>query len=785
MLFVRRFLMRLAMLGRRFAKWLTSWVRTSTSQVTSAVTLTTRRLRTRYRLARRFSRRTKRRIQFRAALFLYRRREQGLAFFYSTLAWMGGLVATLAALVLAILFAASLPESFLHKQEFKISEVHLACAGIIGTALALVLTLSIVPAQKAADVFSSAILKLYARDHQLHVVFWSLSLLALVSLLLGTNWTFHISPRYTLAAQIVGLGAALDALRAFYTRALDLLVPSTALALVDKECQRYIRTLQQQVSRLRRIYRLTNENLDDATAGWLLYSQTQVSRYLTGWTLQLEEFAHKALARKDTQAVDIVLKTIASIGIRYAESRRDSFVLQPDLSGPLPIAVSDIGDVLNPINEHIKNICQRAVKESNEAAVISCLRTLGDITVKSMTMVQTGGIHRGTAPLAYAPIFYIDQCAKQAIPAAMDDALLTAITAIGRFFASITPELRVQEAESTALDCLANIATTSYGRQATIPCFRAVEMMLRATHSELSRRGYDTPSMLQAILPKIASLVPFEAAMDALGQRTLQTFPPYSLGFQASIPQLLAVLANKVAPPDPERRWIDPFHDFVEASEDIVHHYRDVAKKTNLAPVLLLKWVVDSVMDTADVHLHLIMHPPAGAEPFLDGVENRLIWFIHTPSPFFKDTTAFPARHAEDTAGRLAILGMRLLQLQRFESAKACAEAIAALGHRCTAATNTNAYDLADILIKIEMMKRAASALGHTALVQEFQSLAMPVSASGQPVPGYQEALDNRTGHLQEALDRYGREFALPHDPLPILRRILAQHPPRTATTSS
>ena len=95
----------------------------------------------------------------------------------------------------------------------KVSDVHLASAGIIGTTLALVLSLSIVPAQKAADVFSSAILRLYARDRTTVGVFTILSCAALISLLFGTGWTLSVSPRYSLAGQLVLLGVSLDALR--------------------------------------------------------------------------------------------------------------------------------------------------------------------------------------------------------------------------------------------------------------------------------------------------------------------------------------------------------------------------------------------------------------------------------------------------------------------------------------------------------------------------------------------------------------------------------------------
>ena len=61
----------------------------------------------------------------------------------------------------------------------------------------------------------------------------------------------------------------------------------------------------------------------------------------------------------------------------------------------------------------------------------------------------------------------------------------------------------------------------------------------------------------------------------------MQTFPPYSLGFEANIPTLLLEVARRVKPVEDGRSWINPFHEFNEASEAIVHHYRDVADKVS------------------------------------------------------------------------------------------------------------------------------------------------------------------------------------------------------------
>lgn len=734
------------------------------------------RARARYRLARRVLRKAKQRLYFRVVLFLYASWRQIVYLLLRAFRRVSIFHATITGLAIAVSFAAYLPNALLYGPTLTVSGVHLASAGIIGTALALVLTLSIVPAQKAADVFSSAIVKLYARDRQLLFVFASLSVLALISVLFGTGWTFGLSARYTLAAQFVVLGAAFDVLRAFYSRTLDLLIPATALSLVEKECTYYIAAMKREIERLVRINRLSGEKIgngSDLIPRWLFYSRSPAPNQLTAWTDQLEEFALKAIARRDTQAAKASVQTIASIGMTYADSRRDSLVLLPDHSAPLSVAVSDIGNVLNPIYDSLKNICEDAARQPNEAVAMGCLRAIGDMAVHAMTIIHDQEGQPKTAPLAYTPVFYLDALAKVATKAEMNDALLTTIRATGGVFGKISGTVYTREVESTALDCLFHIAATSYARQAVVPCFRAVEMMLHAAEHELQMRGFQPVSILSTVLQYLTELVPLEAKMDKLGQRSLQTFPPYSLSFSANIPALLAEVANQVKPVDPKRPWVDPFHDFAEASQKIVYHYRDVAKKVTFDGVLLQKWIVDSIITLAEVHLHLLESPPAGSERFLETVDNRLKWFVYTPQMFFLETTSFPSYHAYEAAGRLAILGMRLLRIDRTETAEACGKAVARIGAKSAAAEGSNPYDTANILISLEQLARAADAFGCTSLAKRFRVLGNSEEFSEENLPGYTDAIRTRLQQLEDGLGKGDRHISLPHDPLPLLRQIL------------
>ena len=446
-----------------------------------------RQVKARYRLGRRKFRATKRRVVVRLLLLALKARYRTQMKGHVALVFCGRWLATIAGLFLAAAFMVTLPENMI--VSLKVSEVHLASAGIIGTALALVLSLSVVPAQKAADIFSSAILRLYARDRTTLGVFTLLSCAALVSLLFGTGWTFLVSPRYSLAGQLVLLGVSLDALRVFYNRALNLLDPATALSLVSSECERYLTRTSNEIERLVRIHQITNTGDDEGTAArYLLHSRSNVSAGLNEWTTQLEEFAHKGVARRDTQAVTAIVRTMARIGEKYSDARRNSIFLRPDFSGGMPIGVSDIGVVLNPIYESIKRICEeRWPKQSNEAVVQGCLVALGNMAAHAMTMVHTSDLQR-TAPLAFSPVFYIGLCAKVAIPAGMEDALLAAIEGTRKVFAKISADTDTQAAEAQAL-MSSSPSLCSYPRQAIASCFRSVEMMLLGSNSTIFACG--------------------------------------------------------------------------------------------------------------------------------------------------------------------------------------------------------------------------------------------------------------------------------------------------------
>src|SRR6266516_1954610 len=595
-------------------------------------------------------------------------------------------------------------------ERLQTSEVHLTCAQIIGAALALILSLSIIPAQRAAEAFSPAVLKLYAQDHWLVSAFLVLALTTTGSVLLGTNFLPRIDPRISVGIQFLLLGASLDALRLFHRRTLDLLMPITAIQLIVREC----------TGPLTRVSRLINKfiHLQDRAAEHgaptdalraIYFSASQVPDSLRFWISQLHEIAHKLIDRRDPGAANDIVTAMGRIGTQYSEARRNSLVLLPDLNNYFAGGVSDINEVLNPMYDSIRIICEDAANSSNELVVKHCINTMAAMTPHAMTMIHSSDGGWKQVPLAFSPCYWLGMCAKTAVKSNMGDATLAAVGGFQTILLNQKKDVSTAELEAQSLETLLTIAVASYGQADAVWGFPAVKAMLLAARHDIEMHGYRNISTLKTVLDYARSLSPLEVDMDSADKRVLQTFPPYNLGFEGSIPALLEMVSHQIQVKH-ERQWHNPFHDFLEAAEDVRYHYAKLSEN-DFGKTLLRKWVVDSLVAVARVHCALLIQPQAGTEAHLDDVDQSLRRLISWVPQYFPERGSPNEFHRIEAANSLTCLGISLLEHDRIETAESCASAVARLAAN-SAAVQPEPYVLADVHERLEILARAAAALG-------------------------------------------------------------------------
>jgi hypothetical protein len=318
---------------------------------------------------------------------------------------------------------------FADSQDIKASETHLTAAQIIGAALALVLSLSIIPAQRAAELFSISVLKLFAKDRSLIVVFLVLVATTMLSLLLGTGWIKRLDATSSLSVHFILLGISFDALRHFYVSTLDLLAPESAIKRIVAESKQRSRLVGRIADKLvaMQVVAVGQPSAGDLMLHAKAITGTNLPGTLRHWSSQLEEYAHRFISRRDSNATIETINALEAIAFDYSELRKKSVTLHIDPEFPFSGALSDISDVLNPVYESIQHIIDDAIASKNEKVVQHSISTMGSMTSYAMSVEASGfGGHR-TAPLAFAASFYFDRAVRSVFAANMNDATLTGI----------------------------------------------------------------------------------------------------------------------------------------------------------------------------------------------------------------------------------------------------------------------------------------------------------------------------------------------------------------------
>jgi hypothetical protein len=250
---------------------------------------------------------------------------------------------------------------------------------------------------------------------------------------------------------------------------------------VIHESTKLLKRVSRLVDRLTRIQALASGGPTTDAAGALYFSASPVSGALRFWIGQLDEIAHKLIARRDTSAANEII-TAMGIGTQYSEAK--SLILLPNFDNPFAGGVSDISEVLNLIYESIRVICEDAAKASNELVVKHGIQTLAGMTTHAMTKVHSSDGWK-EAPLAFSGCFWLGRCSTIAVQANMGDAVLAAVTGFQNILLGQKTDVVTTELEAQALESLFTLATASYVKPDAVWGFPTVKAMLPAARHDI------------------------------------------------------------------------------------------------------------------------------------------------------------------------------------------------------------------------------------------------------------------------------------------------------------
>ena len=291
-----------------------------------------------------------------------------------------------------------------------VETVFTALGATYGTILALVLTLSIIPIERAGEAWSASIVRLYRHDRGTYITFVWLGVCCVASFLLAVRGLTSLRVSVVVAACFVVLGISLDVLRWYHGHVCRLLDPEHAVAVGSKKGKKVVDRLKRVVGRNTRIRTgrlFAKEKPSSSDRLWESNQYLYLPNYpapIVGPIDDLAEIARKAIARGERPLARAAIGSMAELTNHYLSSRRENLTIYPGTDARTFDGTSDVDVVTRESYDRLREISRAAVNASDEATAIQVSRAFGSIAVDAANL-GAPAFSPDTAPFCRKPLF--------------------------------------------------------------------------------------------------------------------------------------------------------------------------------------------------------------------------------------------------------------------------------------------------------------------------------------------------------------------------------------------
>ena len=148
-------------------------------------------------------------------------------------------LSTLVSLAIGVFLIYS-PAQLILAQNTILSDIFIGIGTLIGTIIALMLTISLISIQKAAEIFTPSVVGLCRDDSISRAIVLIISVFGLLSFCMAINGVFGISHTLLLPIQIIMLGITLDLIRWHHRRVSMLLEPAKGIDILWGKIRHHI-----------------------------------------------------------------------------------------------------------------------------------------------------------------------------------------------------------------------------------------------------------------------------------------------------------------------------------------------------------------------------------------------------------------------------------------------------------------------------------------------------------------------------------------------------------------
>jgi len=654
-----------------------------------------------------------------------------------------------------------------------------------GTILALVLTLSIIPIQRAAEIWSPSIIRLYRRDRATYVTFVALGVLCVVSFLFAVRGLAGMPVSIVLAFSLTTLGISLDMLRWYHGHICQLLDPTYAVGLALKQVKRLI---DEKKALVTRVARLQHQLLSYSQQSQFTVEDIETTVYprITGYQNSvnssindLAEIAIKAVARGEKLLAKTAIFAIADLTIHYLSSRKHNLTLTPAPEAMFLAMTSDVNVVTGRAYETLQEVSHAAVTQSDESTAIRVSEAYQAITIHTANLVARA-FREHTAPLTFAPIYYALACVKYAQTKNLDEVSFQTAEILSKISISAPKDIADTDIHIPVIDGLYNIAVYLYAKRN----FGLAEeinghQFAILTHM-LERQDYYFKAMLRHVLEKIELLAPLALINETMAGR-LSIVHPLGKAYGLVNPNSLGYLFGKAAEiftrHEAEREWLNPYHELIEIADIISSHLRKIAENNEFGDSFLI-WEIDQLIKHIAVvvarRIEQPLRPSHGDESIL---VDKFLWILAFYWVAFNGKKSINGRRADECCETLGFIGLLFFERGHPEVLRSSISNIRSIVESyCEIAQPPDNYTIGDILTHLWGIRMLLIARDNAALTQEVDRslITKPSALTDEQWQAAQPAILLRRDQLEERLtERVDRQRTDSFETL--LRRLLRE----------
>lgn len=639
----------------------------------------------------------------------------------------------------------------------------LAIGALIGTILALVLSLSIIPIQNAAANLTQSIIRLYREDRISRYIFSILSIFCLSSFLMVFANKVGLNKPFLLIADFLIIAFSLDLLRFYHRHIVDLLELDKGINNLRDRIKLKISLFQKKISFLVKVKSIfltkkEKKKLPKNKLESIMYNNSVPMihnfRLLTD---ELAEIALKAVSRSEIFRAQLAVFAISDIACHYTTVRKDNLIIYVE-PGSFGVKGSDITKLLTPIYEHCKDISRSAIAFRNETTSLHSIKALAQIAIH-LTKLNAPAFGKHSVPLAYLPIGYMGTSIEAAQRQGFEDVPLQGADDLLNVAKCAPQNVDICDIYLPVLNQLSSIALTFLMSNKGAFVNSCVEKIMTIAHHVVHNKHFRSDDVIQDILKKIEGLLPLALSYDKLyGSKLLgQSLTlPYDLSNQMSIGYLVARM-TELNKKDEKRDWMNPYHDFIDINKRIWEHFYNIGKNSDFVDSFILWHILETLKHIAKIFIQMVSKPITDNDAHVNELEECFKWYCSFFWLAFNKKSSINHRNAEEACDISAFIGLNFYKLGRQDTVKFCIDNIASIANSYKEISKQkkqyNQFDLADLLMFLWYFRLVADKTKKAKLIKLIDE---KLTTFGVLRSGSEEykAFENRKRYLQGDLSK-------------------------------